>query len=135
MRKRRIYLQLNPLMTQLTLTIMSGVEDGKTLVLDADDGDGQRDDGGWLLTIGRQDNRAIRLQKDTYISREHAELRLIGEQWYLDDCGSKNGTFVEIEGDEIRVQSTVALAAGQLFKIGRTWLRVEPPIAEVEEED
>jgi pSer/pThr/pTyr-binding forkhead associated (FHA) protein len=119
--------------TQLTLMIMSGVEDGKTLALDGELGDGTFHNGDWTLTIGRQDNRDVRLQKDTFISRDHALLVLSGGVWHLDDCGSKNGTFVEIDGEPVRVETIVSLEPGQLFRIGRTWLRIQGEADQVDQ--
>jgi pSer/pThr/pTyr-binding forkhead associated (FHA) protein len=111
----------------ITLMIMSGVEDGKEIPLDHENDDGVFADGSWTLTIGRHDTRTVRLQKDTYISREHAELHFADDAWVLIDCGSKNGTFVEVDGEPVRVEKgqPTPLQAGQLFKIGRTWLRLQ----------
>ncbi|MCC6615116.1 MAG: FHA domain-containing protein [Anaerolineae bacterium] len=109
----------------LTLMIMSGVEDGRTLSYAVDDGDGSRDGETWTLTIGRQETRDVVLQRDTFISREHAELILRDGQWWLEDCGSKNGAFVENGDEEKRVTEPIAIQPGQLFRIGRTWLRIQ----------
>ena len=49
---------------------------------------------------------------DVTVSRDHALLIRRGEQWYLDDCGSLNGTYVNrqrieshrlIDGDELQI--------------------------------
>jgi len=109
----------------LTLMIMSGVEDGRTLTYAAEDGDGISTGEAWTLTIGRQETRNIVLQRDTFISREHAELTLRDGQWWLEDCGSKNGAFIENGDEEKRVTEPVVIQPGQLFRIGRTWLRIQ----------
>ncbi len=109
----------------VTLMFMSGVEDGKSLTLLAESGDGTLRDGEWVLTVGRQDDRDIPLQRDSFISREHARLTLRGDRWWLEDLKSRNGSYVELDGEEIRVQEAVALHEEQLFKIGRTWLRIQ----------
>jgi pSer/pThr/pTyr-binding forkhead associated (FHA) protein len=103
--------------------IMSGVEDGKTLDYDAD-GHGTWAAEAWTLTIGRHDERDIPLKKDTFISRDHARLCLRDGAWWLKDCDSRNGTFIEQDDDETRVTSEIPLQPGQLFRIGRTWLRL-----------
>lgn len=108
----------------LTLMIMSGVEDGKTLDYDADT-HGARDGEAWTLTIGRHDERDIPLKKDTFISRDHARLALRGGAWWLRDCESRNGTFVETADDEARLDGEIELQPAQLFRIGRTWLRIQ----------
>ena len=109
----------------LTLMIMSGVEDGRTLTYAAEDGDGISTGEAWTLTIGRQETRNIVLQRDTFISREHAELTLRDGQWWLEGCGSKNGAFIENGDEEKRVTEPVVIQPGQLFRIGRTWLRIQ----------
>jgi pSer/pThr/pTyr-binding forkhead associated (FHA) protein len=107
--------------------IMSGVEDGKLLELGAESGDGATSADGWALTIGRLDARDIRLTKDTFISREHAHLTLRDGQWWLCDKHSKNGTFVDQNGEEQRLaaETEAIVQPGQLFRVGRTWLRIE----------
>lgn len=110
----------------LTLMFMSGVEDGKSLTLLAEAGDGIENLDSWTLTIGRQDDRDIRLQRDSFISREHATLTSRGGEWWLSDLNSRNGSFIEVDGEEARVKEPTRIDEGQLFKIGRTWLRIQP---------
>ena len=108
----------------ITITIMSGVEDGRNIDLSTGEGHGVFNGDLWTLSIGRSEARDIILQKDTFISREHATLRFYDAQWWLEDCGSKNGTFVETIDDEQRVTEPVMIDPGQLFRVGRTWLRL-----------
>jgi len=105
------------------IMIMSGVDDG--LVLRLDDKDGQLVGDDWALTIGRREDNDICLRNDTFISRDHAILRKQGDQWFLEDCGSKNGTYIETPDADARVTTPVPIAPGQLFRIGRTWLRLQ----------
>jgi hypothetical protein len=44
-------------------------------------------------TIGRRPDSDVFLD-DVTVSRDHALLIRRGDQWYLDDCGSLNGTYV-----------------------------------------
>jgi hypothetical protein len=44
-------------------------------------------------TIGRRPDSEVFLD-DVTVSRDHALLIRRGDQWYLDDCGSLNGTYV-----------------------------------------
>jgi hypothetical protein len=44
-------------------------------------------------TIGRRPDSGVFLD-DVTVSRDHALLIHRGEDWYLDDCGSLNGTYV-----------------------------------------
>ena len=108
---------------ELTLSIMSGPDDGRKIRFQYAEGDGRiGPDGVWVLTLGRRDDCDLCLPFDTQISRVHAEL--IGTQdlrWLLEDKNSRNGTFI----GKKRVDSASSLDAGVLFRIGRTWLRLE----------
>jgi pSer/pThr/pTyr-binding forkhead associated (FHA) protein len=66
---------------------------------------------GERMRIGRRPDSEVFLD-DVTVSRDHALLIRRGEQWYLDDCGSLNGTYVNrsrieshllSEGDEVQV--------------------------------
>jgi pSer/pThr/pTyr-binding forkhead associated (FHA) protein len=63
------------------------------------------------LTVGRRPDSDIFLD-DITVSRDHAILVRRGNDYYLDDCGSLNGTYVNrrrieshrlIDGDELQV--------------------------------
>jgi pSer/pThr/pTyr-binding forkhead associated (FHA) protein len=63
------------------------------------------------LTVGRRPESDIFLD-DVTVSRDHAILVRRGEDYYLDDCGSLNGTYVNrhrieshrlSDGDELQV--------------------------------
>ena len=62
-------------------------------------------------TIGRRPDSEVFLD-DVTVSRDHALLVRRGSEWYLDDCGSLNGTYVNrrrieshrlVDGDELQV--------------------------------
>jgi hypothetical protein len=66
---------------------------------------------GERMAIGRRPDSEIFLD-DVTVSRDHALLINRGEQWYLDDCGSLNGTYVNRsriesqrleDGDEVQI--------------------------------
>jgi FHA domain len=66
---------------------------------------------GERLSIGRRPDSEVFLD-DVTVSRDHALLIRRGEHWYLDDCGSLNGTYVNRsriesqrldEGDEVQI--------------------------------
>jgi hypothetical protein len=66
---------------------------------------------GERMSIGRRPDSEVFLD-DITVSRDHALLIRRGEHWYLDDCGSLNGTYVNRsridshrleEGDEVQV--------------------------------
>lgn len=111
----------------VNITVMSGVEDGTSMQFKAQQGDGQMDEHGWMLSIGRKEENDIVLQNDTYISRQHARLYWNWQQnqWWLEDLNSTNGTFLENTSDffdDTPVHGIVHLSEGQLFRIGRTWM-------------
>jgi pSer/pThr/pTyr-binding forkhead associated (FHA) protein len=63
------------------------------------------------MSIGRRPDAEVFLD-DVTVSRDHALLIRRGEQWFLDDCGSLNGTYVNRsriesqrldEGDEVQI--------------------------------
>jgi hypothetical protein len=68
---------------------------------------------GERMTIGRRPDSAIFLD-DITVSRDHALLVRRGHDWYLDDCGSLNGTYVNRE----RIDSR-RLADGDELQIGK----------------
>lgn len=109
----------------ISIMVMSGVDDGIVINL-APESDGQRVDDDWILNIGRRDENDITLRNDSFISRDHAQLRLAGGRWTLIDNDSKNGTFLESDDEDQQVHGQVPLHVGQLFRIGRTWLRLQP---------
>jgi hypothetical protein len=66
---------------------------------------------GERLSIGRRPDSEVFLD-DITVSRDHALLIRRGEDWYLDDCGSLNGTYVNRsrieshrleQGDEVQI--------------------------------
>ena len=66
---------------------------------------------GERLTIGRRPDSDVFLD-DVTVSRDHALLVRRGTDWYLDDCGSLNGTYVNRgrieshrlqDGDELQI--------------------------------
>jgi hypothetical protein len=116
-------------MQAIQVTIMSGVEDGVTLSYDGQRGDGQRAGETWTISIGRKDDNDIVLRHDTYVSRQHAKLHFLKQQCWLEDCNSTNGTFIENAVDyfnDQQVTGMIPITLNQLFRIGRTWMRIEP---------
>lgn len=107
--------------------IMSGVEDGTLLQLKSDL-DGSFREGHWKLSIGRRDDNDICLRNDTFVSRAHANIHWRDNTWWLEDCKSTNGSFIENEQDyftDRRVHGIVPVEPGQMLRIGRTWMRIQ----------
>ncbi len=105
------------------VTVMSGVDDGKLFQFDPHNlPDGE-------ITIGRDPENVIVIDTDPSVSRFHATMRWQGGSWWLKDKDSKNGTFIEHHSTlqrDMKVRGTVQLHDGQLFRIGKTWLRFQP---------
>jgi pSer/pThr/pTyr-binding forkhead associated (FHA) protein len=71
------------------------------------------------LTIGRRTTSTIALEWDTEVSRVHAELERIGDDWTLSDDGlSQNGSFV----NGTRLVHRHRLKDGDTLRFGRTSL-------------
>jgi pSer/pThr/pTyr-binding forkhead associated (FHA) protein len=98
------------------------------------DGEGRHqilvlDDEADRLSIGRRSSADVALSWDEGVSRLHAELRRIGEDWTLVDDGlSMNGSFVNGE----RVSGQRRLEDGDALRLGGTVLVFRKP-SEAEE--
>jgi len=69
------------------------------------------------LTIGRSATNGLALEWDVEVSRVHATLERLGEEWTLvDDGRSRNGTFLE----GARVHGRARLRDGDALRVGRT---------------
>ena len=73
-----------------------------------------------LTSIGRSATNTIVLN-DNYISGEHALLTLRGQQWWLHDLNSRNGT--RING--IPLTDAVIISPGDIISVGEIDLKVE----------
>ena len=75
-------------------------------------------------TLGRRSSNDIVLAGDGEVSRTHAELELIGEDWTVSDDGlSRNGTFVNGK----RITQRRRLADGDVLVLGRTIVEFRAP--------
>ncbi|GGD11307.1 FHA domain-containing protein FhaB/FipA [Nocardioides daphniae] len=71
------------------------------------------------VLIGRGSDAAIRLDDD-YVSTRHARIALSGDQWYVEDLGSTNGTYV----GSTRLTEPLAVSVGTQVRIGKTLLEL-----------
>ena len=71
------------------------------------------------LLIGRGSDAAIRLDDD-YVSTRHAQIAASGDQWYVEDLGSTNGTYV----GSTRITQATAVQLGTRIRIGKTVLEL-----------
>jgi pSer/pThr/pTyr-binding forkhead associated (FHA) protein len=71
------------------------------------------------ILIGRADDSTLVLTDD-FASSRHARLTNRGGQWYVEDLGSTNGTYL----DQQRVQGPLLVGSGQPIRIGQTVLEL-----------
>ncbi|CAN5840428.1 SpoIIE family protein phosphatase [soil metagenome] len=71
------------------------------------------------LTFGRGTGSDVMISDDS-MSRSHARLVLDGDDWFIEDLGARNGTFVNGE----RIQGKRLIAPGDLLKMGATIVRI-----------
>lgn len=93
------------------------------------DGDGHQvlvelDGGRERLSVGRGTTCDVALGWDDEVSRLHAELELIAQEWTVSDDGlSRNGTFV----NQQRISGRHRLRDGDVLRVGRTLLAYRRP--------
>ncbi len=90
------------------VAILDGANAGETVSLD-----------GAPLLIGRGTDAAIRLDDD-YVSTRHARIASSNGQWFVEDLGSTNGTYIGSQ----RLSQPSALQAGSKVRIGKTTLEL-----------
>ncbi len=71
------------------------------------------------ILIGRADDSTLVLTDD-FASSRHARLTNRAGQWYVEDLGSTNGTYL----DQQRVQGPLLVSPGQPIRIGQTALEL-----------
>jgi pSer/pThr/pTyr-binding forkhead associated (FHA) protein len=71
------------------------------------------------LLIGRGSDAAIRLDDD-YVSTRHARIAASGDQWFVEDLGSTNGTYI----GSSRLTQPTTLQLGTKIRIGKTTLEL-----------
>ncbi|SRR5688572_30830471 len=71
------------------------------------------------ILIGRGNDAAIRLDDD-YVSTRHARIAASGDQWYVEDLGSTNGTYLGTQ----RITAPTTIGLGAQVRIGKTILEL-----------
>jgi hypothetical protein len=71
------------------------------------------------VLIGRGSDAAIRLDDD-YVSTRHARIAASGDQWFVEDLGSTNGTYV----GTVRISQPTTITIGTQVRIGKTILEL-----------
>lgn len=86
----------------------TGLEAGKVFPLSA------------VSSIGRSLRNVISID-DEFLSAEHALLSWRESTWWIEDLGSKNGTYLS----GVRVSRPVPVSPGDTIEVGRVVLRLE----------
>ncbi|GAA4124247.1 antibiotic biosynthesis regulator FhaB [Nocardioides fonticola] len=71
------------------------------------------------VLVGRGNDAAIRLDDD-YVSTRHARILASGDQWFVEDLGSTNGTYI----GSVRITQPTTVTVGTQVRIGKTILEV-----------
>ncbi len=71
------------------------------------------------ILIGRGTDAAIRLEDD-YVSTRHARIAASGDQWFVEDLGSTNGTYLGAN----RIAQPTPLSIGTRVRIGKSVLEL-----------
>ena len=67
------------------------------------------------ILIGRGSDAAIKLDDD-YVSTRHARIASSGDQWFVEDLGSTNGTYV----GTVRISQPTTITVGTQVRVGKT---------------
>ena len=73
-----------------------------------------------VTTIGRN-NRNLIVLDDTYVSGEHALISWRDSQWWLEDLGSRNGTYL----NEVLIADPVIISSGDIITIGSVKFKLD----------
>ena len=90
--------------TPTKLQVVSGPNAGQSVPL-----------GAGPVLLGRGTDAAIRLDDD-YVSTRHARFATNGEQWYVEDLGSTNGTYLGSQ----RITTPTPVGLGIQVRLGKT---------------
>ncbi len=115
----------------LSITVMSGPQDGYQYQFPLPQGSGEL-----TLNVGRDETCDIPLTYDNQVSRSHAQVVCaFNDDTLVDampaqrlkltlvDVGSRNGTLFR---DRRLFREQSEIDPGELFRVGRVWLRIDP---------
>ncbi|MHB8585446.1 MAG: FHA domain-containing protein [Thermoplasmatota archaeon] len=71
-------------------------------------------------TIGRADDRDVRIEKDPFVSSRHAEIRMAPNGYDVVDAGSANGSTLNLV--RLPAQAPVPIKVGDVIGVGHTLL-------------
>ncbi|HEX3047593.1 MAG TPA: FHA domain-containing protein [Bacillota bacterium] len=113
----------------LKLTCLSGMRDGEIIQVQNHPSLAETNDVMEVI-LGRSEDCMVSFPEDPELSRRHARLlwNVPNSSWRLEDLKSTNGTYLGEFKQAKRISEPVALAYGDVFRVGRTCLRLEPPL-------
>jgi len=75
-----------------------------------------------LISIGRGEQNDIVISEDPLVSRQHALIEKEGQEYYVMDKGSTNGTYVN--NNPIPRMERVKIKIGDIVMVGKTKLEI-----------
>jgi serine phosphatase RsbU (regulator of sigma subunit)/pSer/pThr/pTyr-binding forkhead associated (FHA) protein len=78
-----------------------------------------------ILSIGRSSSNDL-VFNHLSLSRHHARLSKKEDKWYVEDSGSRNGTFL----NGVRIRQTTPLKSGDMVQLGEITLRFLEPMSD-----
>ncbi len=117
------------MLASLKLTCLSGMRDGETIHVQLKNATLTEANVVTEVILGRSEDCKVSFPEDPELSRRHARLAWNDQTaaWLLEDLNSTNGTYLGEFREARRIGEPVALAYGEVFRVGRTCLRLEPP--------
>jgi pSer/pThr/pTyr-binding forkhead associated (FHA) protein len=103
---KKRYNQVHPFSVKIEL--LSGPMDGMEIELTKEQ-----------IFIGRDKDKDIPIPLDGMVSRSHAKLSIENGKWWLEDLGSRNGTFL----NEKKIEGRVLINDREIFRVGVSELR------------
>ncbi len=74
------------------------------------------------IYIGRNKTNAICINDDPLVSRKHALIEYVKGSYFLSDCGSTNGTY--LNNQPVAVFQKTELKSGDVIRVGKTELTI-----------
>ena len=97
-----------PKITWVKLLVIKGLDAGKVFETAV-----------FPFTIGRDEKNEMSIEKDSKISRKHAEISFSKGKIWLRDLGSTNGSFV----NNVRISKKTGLQNGNTIILGKTFIQ------------
>lgn len=77
-----------------------------------------------ITSIGRSLTNTLVIEDD-FVSSEHALITMRGQQWWLEDLGSRNGTYLNAQP----IPAETIITSGDIISIGRTDIKFDLEIS------